>query len=337
MKNRSRIALLIVMLFVLGTVTITAYQSLSKVITLIDDGKVTQYQTDANSVGELLKQLEITLEGKDQITPSVDTTIEDNMKITINRWRPTVNFNLNGETIQFKTQLKTVGDIITAKDLQDANALSVTPSLETAIVDNMNISVKTKEIKTVIEDRPIGFNTIEKTTTELNPGETQVAQEGKNGLKQVTLEKVIFGGELVEETVKEVIIKEEAQDQIIMIGIKNLINDPLTGNNYEYTKVYNMEATAYSNSGGDGRGITASGIRTFVGVVAVDPKVIPLGTRLYVEGYGVALAADTGGAIKGHKIDLFFHTEKECYQFGRRQRTVYVLKDQGMNVASIRK
>ncbi len=336
MKNRSRIALLMVMLFVLGTVSITAYQSLSKVITLIDDGKVTQYQTDANSVEELLQQLDIILDSKDQVTPGADTKVEDNMKITINRWKPTVNFKLNGETISFKTNLKTVGEIITAKDLQDTKELSVTPSANAAIADNISIVVKTKEVKMVIEDRPIGFNTIEKTTTELKPGETKMTQEGQNGLKQVTLEKVFFGGELVEEIVKEVIIKEEAQDQIILTGMSNLIKDPLTGNNYEYTKVYNMEATAYANSGGDGRGITKSGIRTFVGVVAVDPKVIPLGTRLYVEGYGVALAADTGGAIKGNKIDLFFHTERECYQFGRRKRTVYVLKDQTIDVASIR-
>lgn len=336
MKNRSRIVLLIVMLFVLGTVSITAYQSQSQVITLIDDGKVTQYQTDASSVQELLDQLDLVLEDKDKITPLVDAQIEDNMTITINRWKPTIRLDVNGEVIRFKTQLNTVGDIIRAKSLQDAEELSVTPVQSTIIADDMTIVVKTRESKTIIEDRPIGFNTIEQTTTELDPGQIKVSQEGKNGLKEVTSEKVFFGGELIEETVKNVIVKEEPQDHIVLIGVKNLVQDPSTGQNYEYTQVYNMEATAYSNQGGDGGGITASGIRTFVGVVAVDPKVIPLGTKLYVEGYGVALAADTGGAIKGHKIDLFFHTERECYNFGRRKRTVYVLKDQTIDVASIR-
>ncbi len=336
MKNRMRITLLVVVLFMLGAVSITAYQSFAKIITLVDDGKVTQYETDARNIEELLVQLDIVLGSKDIVTPSINTKIEDNMKITINRWKPTVKFNLNGEAVSFKTNFKTVGEIIAAKGLKDAEELAVVPAESTMITDNMNITVKTKEIKTITEDRPIGFKTVEKTTTELKPGETQIKQEGKNGVKQVTSEKVFFGGELLEETVKEVIIKEEAKDQITLVGVQNLIEDPLTGNNYEYTKIYNMEATAYCNSGGTGNGITASGIRTYVGVVAVDPKVIPLGTRLYVEGYGIALAADTGGAIKGHKIDLFFNTERECYNFGRRPRTVYVLKDQTINVASVR-
>lgn len=337
MKKRGRMALLVIVLFMLGTVSITAYQSMSKIITLIDDGKVTQYETDAKTVEELLTQLDITLDSKDIVVPSSDAEIEDNMKITINRWKPTINFTLNGETISFKTNFKTVGEIITAKDLQNAKGLSVIPVASTAIADNMNIVIKTKEVKTSIEDRLIGFKIVEETTTELKPGEIQIKQEGKNGVKQVTSDKVLYGGELLEEIVKEVIVKEEAQDQITLIGVENLIEDPFTGNNYEYTKVYTMEASAYANSGGTGDGITKSGIRTFVGVVAVDPKVIPLGTRLYVEGYGVALAADIGGAIKGHKIDLFFNTEKECFSFGRRQKTVYVLKDQTVDVASVRR
>ena len=77
---------------------------------------------------------------------------------------------------------------------------------------------------------------------------------------------------------------------------------------------------------------------TFVGMVAVDPKVIPLGTKIYVEGYGIAIAGDTGGAIKGNIIDLFFNTNKECYQFGRQHGlNVYVLKDQNVDVRSERK
>jgi 3D (Asp-Asp-Asp) domain-containing protein/galactitol-specific phosphotransferase system IIB component len=320
----------------LGTVSITAYQSLSKIITLVDDGKVTQYETDANSVTELLQQLDIELNTKDIVVPSIDTKIEDGMKITINRWKPTVNFVLNGERISFKTSFKTVGEIIAAKGLQGAEALSVSPSQNSAIEDNMDIIVKTKEVKTVVEDRPMSFNVIEKTTTELKSGETKVTQEGKNGLKQVISEKILVGGELIEETIKEVIVKEEPKDQIVLKGIEKGIQDALTGKNYEYTKVYDMEASAYTNSGGDGRGYTASGIKTFVGVVAVDPRVIPLGTKLYVEGYGLALAADTGGAIKGNKIDLFFTTERECYQFGRRPKTVYVLKDQSIDIASER-
>ena len=93
-----------------------------------------------------------------------------------------------------------------------------------------------------------------------------------------------------------------------------------------YSDVMSMEATAYLPTDGSGAGITATGIRATYGVVAVDPRVIPLGTKVYIPGYGVALAADTGGAIKGYKIDLCMESYGECMRFGRRNVTVYVLE-----------
>ncbi|MGQ0571923.1 MAG: 3D domain-containing protein, partial [Armatimonadota bacterium] len=77
-----------------------------------------------------------------------------------------------------------------------------------------------------------------------------------------------------------------------------------------------------------GRGVdgtTAIGLRAGYGVVAVDPQIIPLRSILYIEGYGQAIAGDTGGAIKGHRIDLGFSTAREAYKFGRRPVRVYIL------------
>ena len=92
-----------------------------------------------------------------------------------------------------------------------------------------------------------------------------------------------------------------------------------------YTAAYTMEATAYLPTDGSGAGITATGIPARRGVVAVDPGVIPLGSRVYIPGYGVAIAADTGGAIRGQKVDLCMETYGECMNFGRRNIEVYVL------------
>lgn len=85
-----------------------------------------------------------------------------------------------------------------------------------------------------------------------------------------------------------------------------------------------MEATAYSHGCGNGDGITATGTIPAVGTIAVDPKVIPMGTKLYVEGYGYGVAADTGGAIKGNKIDLFMESRVEALQWGRREVEVKI-------------
>lgn len=93
-----------------------------------------------------------------------------------------------------------------------------------------------------------------------------------------------------------------------------------------YAQAVSMEATAYLPTDGNGAGITAMGIPATYGIVAVDPNVIPLGTRVYIPGYGEALAADTGGAIQGYKIDLCMESYSEAMEFGRRVITVFVLK-----------
>lgn len=87
-------------------------------------------------------------------------------------------------------------------------------------------------------------------------------------------------------------------------------------------KIVTFEATAYTWTGNR----TATGTWPSRGTVAVDPEVIPLGSRLYVEGYGEAVAEDTGGAIKGEIIDLYMESEDECWQWGRRQVEVRVIE-----------
>ncbi len=83
-----------------------------------------------------------------------------------------------------------------------------------------------------------------------------------------------------------------------------------------------MEATAYTHTGNR----TYTGTWPSRGTIAVDPAVIPLGTQLWVEGYGIGIAADTGGAIRGNKIDLFMETRSECIEWGRRTVLVRILE-----------
>ena len=118
-------------------------------------------------------------------------------------------------------------------------------------------------------------------------------------------------------------------------GVENLtyeenINENIEENynseeGFSYKAVMAMEATAYLPTDGSGEGLTAMGIPATYGVVAVDPSIIPLGSRVYIPGYGEAIAADTGGAIIGYCIDLCMESYAECMNFGRRVVTVYVL------------
>lgn len=93
-----------------------------------------------------------------------------------------------------------------------------------------------------------------------------------------------------------------------------------------YTNVMVMEASAYLPTDGGGSCVTATGLPATHGVVAVDPDVIPLGTRVYIPGYGVAIAADTGGMIEGAMIDLCMEDYDDCMEFGRRDIDVYILE-----------
>ncbi len=90
-----------------------------------------------------------------------------------------------------------------------------------------------------------------------------------------------------------------------------------------------MMATAYTKSIEEGthKGITRSGTQVSRGTAAVDPRVIPLGTKLYIEGYGHAVALDTGGAIKDNRIDLYMDSREECFEFGRKDVRVWIIEE----------
>lgn len=94
-----------------------------------------------------------------------------------------------------------------------------------------------------------------------------------------------------------------------------------------YSRVVRVEATAYSSMEPGMSAYTATGTLCRYGVIATDPSFIPLGTRVYIPGYGYAVAEDTGGAIVGNKIDVAFDTIGECYEFGRQWIDLYIIED----------
>lgn len=159
------------------------------------------------------------------------------------------------------------------------------------------------------------------------------SEEKKKEIEDLKEEIKIEEQKLLESIQKNKLLLEEVKNkklgfQVLLSEIKRriaLIQPPgltLAGE-------WEMVATAYYSGGGglNGNGITAIGLRVRKGIVAVDPRVIPLGTKLYIPGYGEALAADTGGWIKGNRIDLAFESLEECYRFGRRKIRVYLVED----------
>lgn len=99
---------------------------------------------------------------------------------------------------------------------------------------------------------------------------------------------------------------------------------------YEVVKTLTVVASAFTSECKGCSGKTASGIdlkkNPDIKLIAVDPKMIPLGTKVWVEGYGIAIAGDTGGSIKGGKIDIFVKTKKIAYNWGRKKVEIKILK-----------
>ena len=188
--------------------------------------------------------------------------------------------------------------------------------------------------KDVVETEEIPFNTIKRLNASMEAGETKTVREGHNGEIARTVKIKYINGVEAEKTVINETVVSNPVDKIVEYGSTNTIKPANGGAALSYKYVIQCEATAYDLSpeenGGYG-GQTATGVPLDKGVIAVDPKVIPLGSRVYVEAldgswsYGYAVAADTGGAIKGKRVDLCFRTRSECIQFGRRKCRVYVL------------
>lgn len=181
----------------------------------------------------------------------------------------------------------------------------------------------------------ISYNTVKRLNSSLGAGETVTVREGEEGEKTVKYRiKYENGVEVARETLEETVTKNPV-DKVVEYGNKSTeFSSPANGDKLNYKYVLECNATAYDMSAeenGGYAGQTATGVPLEKGVIAVDPRVIPLGSRVYIEAldgswsYGYAVAADTGGAIKGNRVDLCYRTRSECIQFGRRKCRVYVL------------
>jgi 3D (Asp-Asp-Asp) domain-containing protein len=236
-----------------------------------------------------------------------------------------VNLIVNGTNNYCQTAEKTVGDFLASTDVEINDSAVINVDEDEEITDNMNIVVVQDEVRTVEYKELIGYNTEVEYSDELAQGSSQVKVKGIDGEKTITITTKYDGGKAEKPTTSEKITLEPV-NQVVVVGTKKQV---VPETSYEYSEVVTMNASAYApvvECCGKDDGITANGSYAGKGVVAVDPNVIPLGTKLYVPGYGICIAADTGGAIKGNKIDLCYNTYNEALNFGRKDVSVYILK-----------
>ena len=335
MSKKVKVAMFVCMLMITFTGKARALELPPVTVYLTDNGKMSaMYKTTATTVEEFLAEesANLTLHRDDLIDVDFSTAIEEGMNISITRSVPVIlKINGSNELSYERTIKTTISEFITDYEEKTNMNYVYRGSGADTIASYMEINLLTKTEKVVAVEETIAFETEIIESIDLLEGETELLQEGVDGLKLVKIRKFYEAEEEVDSVLMLEVVMTEPQPEIIKKGIAIAV---MTEDGYKrYSQKLTMSATSYSLSfactgkrpGDRGYGITASGLPAEEGVVAVDPNVIPLGTQLYVEGYGLAIAADTGGAIKGEKIDLFYHDENFAKKFGRQTRNVYVL------------
>jgi 3D (Asp-Asp-Asp) domain-containing protein len=197
------------------------------------------------------------------------------------------------------------------------------------ITNGLKVVVTRVSYQKVVERFPLAGKVVRRYSPAVRTGTVVVKQDGKPGEIVKKFAEVRKNGVLVSrKKVAQSVTK--STPKVIVIGLRGYrlaSRGAFDRSQFTGQRVLTMNSTGYygPNCGGDGRGLTRLGWRARYGIVAVDPRVIPLRTRLFIEGYGYAVAGDTGGAIKGKRIDLGFNSMGEAIRHGRKRIRVYVL------------
>lgn len=307
-----------------------------------DGGSEVIFESRSKTVGDFLKNNNIPLRKEDILIPSGEEPLEKSRLNNITIIRAVKVYVKDGTEVKtYHTQRKTVGEFLKE---QNINLINDDILLDTAFPDSiypdMTISILRIKEDMIYVAEAIAFDTVRKANPRLEEGNERVAREGKDGVLEYTYKIAMENGEIVSKDLIQTKVVTQPVQQVIEYGTigKKII---ARGDTLRYKQVLDMRSTAYTASyectgkspGHPQFGITYTGEKARVGIVAVDPKVIPLGSRLYIEGvgntpdYGFALAADIGSGVKNDIIDLYVDTQEEANKWGIKKVKVYVLTD----------
>lgn len=227
--------------------------------------------------------------------------------------------------------LKKAGITLSADD-------TISVPAETAVTSDMTVTVDRVTYVERTETEALAFGSTQYETNYYEKGETVIETAGVNGeVKKIYRDRLV-NGKVVETALVQEVVTKEPVDEVVAVGTyvpPTVSAGSGSTADFTYSAVYYGLATAYTNENGLAGKYTSTGMLAQVGVVAVNPDIIPYGSRLFIttpDGsyvYGYAIAGDTGGFIYSHPdtiVDLFMNTAAECYAFGRRDIVVYVLE-----------
>jgi len=291
-----------------------------KKVVLELDGQERMLRTRARTVEQLLSEEGITLAPEDEVYPSLTIPLRSGLHIEVKRAVP-VRIFADGQEREVRLVPGTVSQALERAGIYLGPLDRVEPPDTGRLIQPGEvIRVIRVEVKTEAVEEEVGYQVIRRQDPGLEVGTTQVIQQGKKGLKRIEYQVTYEDGQEVKrEVVKEEMIREPVP-QVIVIGTLQEVSRG--GHTLRFKQTLWVTATAYTYTGNR----TATGTVPRLGTVAVDPAVIPLGSRLYIEGYGFGRAEDVGSSIKGDRIDVFLESFEATRRWGVRRVKVYILE-----------
>ncbi len=313
---------LIALVYALIIMTFFGFVNARKEITVLVDGKVLTGKALGGTVGSYLEKHGIEVAEFDRITPDRQEYLEDGIEILVERTTQ-VCIVADGNSDECWVVAENVMEAICDAGVMLGEMDRVEPNPDSKIEAGMRIEVirVTQEIHSLEET--LAYATVRKEDSSMDRGKSKVVQEGQDGRLRKTYVTTYENGVQVSKKLVEERTIQKPVNRVVHIGTGGTITRG--GRTVRYRRVLDMVATGYWADPSWSTGYTAIGMIARKGIVAVDPRVIPLRTWVYVEGYGFAYAADVGRNIKGNRIDLCFDNSKDAWAVGRRRVVVYVL------------
>ncbi|MFD1926724.1 ubiquitin-like domain-containing protein [Sporosarcina siberiensis] len=313
----------------------------SRQVSILVDKDNKSIWTTKSTVNEVLEEAGIVVGEHDEVIPSLNEELADTDSITVLKAYE-VTLNDGGKEKKYWTTSTTVADFLKKKDIQLSDLDRLEAYEQELVMPNSTVKIVRVEKVTDVVEEPANYAVETRSDSSLLKGREKVVQDGENGKVSRKFEVLKENGKEVSRKMVEETTIKQPKKKIVAIGTKVLVASASTTkskgavgvsrNNSAAPsggKEFYVTATAYTAHCNGCSGITATGINLRsnpnLKVIAVDPSVIPLGSKVWVEGYGYAVAGDTGGAIKGMKIDLHVPTKAVAYKFGRRQVKIKVI------------
>lgn len=332
------------------------YSQSNKQLVLVIDGQAQTLETRESLLSEVLEKEQISLQPHDELSLGLSDEIKDGDRVVIKRAQK-ISLTADGATKTLYTTEDTIGQAIDKLGITLEGYDKIFPSLDTTVSADMEIKIVRINKQTVQRTTNLPFRVIKTADPSLTVGTVRVAQAGKPGVMIQHIEKIYQDGELASMRMIGKEVQTVTKDKIIAVGTKAIPKPTVVakattttskskttpktekvstktknvaskaGVDFEYKKmIKNVSMTAYSSEEPGIGTRTASGTRVTEGrTIAVDPNVIPIGWWVYIEGLGFRRAEDTGGAIKGNKVDVYYDSLSHARNFGRKSRTVYVI------------